>query len=293
MKKTIKIQRKEIRRFGVDKSITQERTATIGGYLLKSGAVGTGITFDESKKWMPGILGMESSDPKFRSEVNKYFNAIIIPVPYEGKELNITLDENGEPENLEDYLKYRFCMLHPKVAENKITSDADSYKEYYIEDQEVETAKKTTKLRSKTNATIKFAELIQDDVKLDWVGRELTTKYPKEIGSVTKFTSLPKEEKELRVSEVFEKDSEFFMSVVSDKDLEFKAQIVSLVESQVIQKVGNEYVYGSEPLGNLDATIAYMKNPNNSENYTIMLTKLNSLGVGFKQKEKVKVEKTK
>jgi hypothetical protein len=291
--KTIKIQRKEVRRHGVHISLTQERSATIGSYLLKSGAVGTGITFEQSKRWMPGILGMESTDPKFRSEVNKYFNNIMIPVPFEGKELNITLDESGEPENLEDYLKYLFVKGHPKTAESKAVADTDQYKEYYIEDQALELTKKTKKLRSKTDATIKFAELISDEVKLDWVARELTTKYPKELGSITMLTSLPKEEKELKVSEVFEKDPQYFMDVVSDPDLLFKAQIASMVESQVVQKVGNEYVYGSEPLGDLNAAIAYMKNPNNSEAYTIMLAKLNSMGVGFKHKEKVVKEKSK
>jgi hypothetical protein len=291
--KTIKIQRKEVRRHGVHISLTQERSATIGGFLLKSGAVGTGITFEEMKKWMPGILGVESSDPKFRQEVNKYFNNIMITVPYEGKELNITVDESGEPEVLEDYLRYKFCLQHPKVADSKVSADVDQYKEYYIEDQALELTKRTTKLKSKTNATIKFAELINDEVKLDWVLRELTTKYPKELGSITRLTSLGKDEKELKVAEIFEKDPEYFMSVVSDQDLLFKAQIASMVESQVIQKVGNEYVYGSEPLGDLNASIAYLKNPNNSEAYVIMLAKLNNMGIGFKQKETKKVEKSK
>jgi len=210
----------------------------------------------------------------------------MIPVPYEGKELNITLDENDEPENLEDYLKYLFIKVHPKVAESKTVADMDQFKEYYIEDQALELSKKTKKLKSKTNATIKFAELISDEVKLDWVARQLTTKYAKELGSITVLTNLKSDEKELKVAEIFEKDPEYFMEVVSDPDLIFKAQIASMVESQILQKIGNEYVYGSEPLGNVEATIAYMKNPNNSEAYTIMLAKLNSMGVGFKQKEK-------
>lgn len=284
--KTIKIQRKEVRRYGVHISLTQERSATIGSFLLRSGAIGTGITFEQSKKWMPGILGLEATDPRFRAEVNKYFNNIMIPVPYEGKELNITLDENDEPENLEDYLKYLFVKIHPKVAESKTVADMDQYKEYYIEDQALELSKKTKKLKSKTNATIKFAELISDEVKLDWVARQLTTKYSKELGSITVLTNLKPDEKELKVAEIFEKDPEYFMEVVSDPDLIYKAQIASMVESQILQKIGNEYVYGSEPLGNIEAAIAYMKNPNNSEAYTIMLAKLNSMGVGFKQKEK-------
>jgi hypothetical protein len=289
--KTIKIQRKEVRRYGVHISLTQERSATIGSFLLKSGAVGTGLTFEESKKWMPGIIGMEATDPKFRAEVNKYFNNIMIPVPYEGKELNITLDESGEPENLEDYLKYLFIKVHPKVAESKTVADMDQYKEYYIEDQALELTKKTKKLKSKTDATIKFAELISDEVKLDWVARELTNKYAKDLGSITVLTNLKLDEKSLKVAEIFEKDPEYFMSVVSDPDLSYKAQIASMVESQIFQKIGNEYVYGSEPLGNIDGAIAYMKNPNNSEAYTIMLAKLNSMGVGFKQP--AKKEKTK
>ena len=289
--KTIKIQRKEIRRYGVHQSLTQERSATIGGYLLKGGAVGTGLTFEETKKWMPAIVGTEASDPKFRAEVNKYFNNIMIPIPFEGKTLNITLDEQGEPENLEDYLKYKFILGHPKVAATKVEGETDSYKEYYIEDEQLELSKKTKMLKSKTNATIRFVEVIEDEVRLDWVLRQLTTKYPKELGSITVLTSLKPEEKKLKAGEILDKDPDFFMAVADDEDLQFKAQIASMVESQVIQKVGNEYVYGSEPLGNLEAAIAYLKNPNNSENYAIMLAKLSNFGVGMKEKQTVTVKK--
>jgi len=288
----IKIQRKEIRRFGVHVSLTQERSATIGSHLTKTGATGTGLTFEETKKWMPSIIGVEHTDPKFRTEVNKHYNNMLISIPYEGRELNVTLDESGEPENLDDYLKYLYVKSHPDVAESKTVADAIQNIKYYIEDQALELVKKTTKLRTKTNATIKFAELVNDEIKLDWVARELTTKYSKELGSITVLTALPKEEKELKIAEIFDKDPEYFTKVVADPDLLYKAQIASMVESQIVQKVGNEYIYGSEPLGNLDATIAYMKNPNNSENYTIMLAKLSNLGVGFKHKEsKPKLEK--
>jgi hypothetical protein len=288
--KTIKIQRKEVRRHGVDASLTYERLATIGGYLLKSGAVGMGLTFEETKKWMPAIIGVEVTDPKFRSEVNKYFNNMMIPIPYIGKELNVSIDEEtGLPENIDDYLKYKFILGHPKVAANKVLSDSDQAKEYYIEDLAAELIKKSDKLKTKTNASIKFAELLSDEVKLDWVGRELSTKYPKEIGSITVFTALKKDEKALKVSEIFEKDPQYFVTTLDDADLSYKAQVASMVESGIVQKVGNEYVYGSEPLGNLDATIAFMKNPNNSEAYAIMMAKLNNMGIGFKTKE-VKVK---
>ena len=194
MEKKIKIHRKEVRRHGVHLSLTQERTATLGSYLTRSGSVGTGLTFDEVKKWMPSIIGVEPTDPKFRLEVEKYFNNIAIPIPYEGKLLNIGFDEElNEPYDLMDYIKYKFAMSHPLVAENKITSDSTQTKMYYIEDEQLELDNRSKKLMTKTKAVLEFAKLLEDEVKQDWVLRRLTVEMP-ELGSVTSLSNLKKQE---------------------------------------------------------------------------------------------------
>jgi hypothetical protein len=291
MEKKIKIQRKEIRRHGVHLSLTQERTATIGSYLNRSGSVGTGLTFEEIKKWMPSIIGVEPTDPKFRLEVEKYFNNITIPIPYEGKILNIGFDEElNEPYDLMDYIRYKFILTHPLVAENKVVSESMQTKMYYIEDEQLELDKKSAKLMSKTKAILEFAKLLEDEVKQDWVLRRLTMEMP-ELGSVTSITNLKKQEKDLKMEEAYEKKPNLLLEIVSDPDLEYKAQIASFVEAKVIQKVGNNYIYGSEPLGELNQTIAYLKSPNNSESYAIMLAKLKQLDLGMKTKEVKKVTK--
>lgn len=283
MTKKIKIQRKEVRRYGVHLTLMQDRVATIGSYLTKTGAVGTGLTFDEIKKVMPGVIAMEPTDSKFRSEVDKYFNNMMIPVPYEGRELEIGIDEETQlPINIVDWLRYKFILGHPNVSLSKKEAETSQTKTYYLEDEEADSEKQSQDIIFETKATIEFAKLIEDVVKFDWVLRELSYKYP-EIGSISKLTSLSKDKKNIALSLAMKKSYKNFLDIVNDEDIKYKAEIASFVEAKIVDKVGNQFIYGSEPIGELNHFIAYLKNPNNSETYATMLAKLRNLDLGLKE----------
>lgn len=283
MTKTIKIHRKEVRRYGVHPTLMQDRVATVGSYLTKTGAVGTGLSFEEIKRIMPGVIAMEPTDPKFRSEVDKYFNNMMIPIPYEGRQLEIGLDEETNlPINIVDWLRYKFVQNHPQVSTNKKDADASQTKIYYLEDEEADSERMSENIIYKTKATIEFAKLVEDKVKFDWVLRELSFKYP-EIGSISKVISLKPNDKNIILNKAMEKDYKKFLEIVNDDDIKYKAEIASFIDAKIVDKVGNQFVYGSEPLGELDHFIAYLKNPNNSETYATMLAKLRNLDLGLKE----------
>lgn len=283
MTKKIKIQRKEVRRYGVHLTLMQDRVATIGSYLTKTGAVGTGLTFDEIKKFMPGVIAMEPTDPKFRLETDKYFNNMMIPVPYEGRELEIGFDEEtGLPIDIIDYLRYRFIQNHPQVAKDKKEAESSQTKVYYLEDEQADSERQSEGIVFETKAAIEFAKLVDDKVKFDWVLRELSVRYP-EIGSISKLVSLTPDKKNIALNVAMKKDYKRFLEIVNDEDIKYKAEIASFVDAKIVSKVGNEYVYGSEPLGELNHFIAYLKNPNNSETYATLLAKLRNLDLGLKE----------
>jgi len=226
---------------------------------------------------------MEPTDPKFRSEVDKYFNNMMIPVPYEGRELEISIDEETQlPVNIVDWLRWKFILGHPNVSLSKREAESNQTKTYYLEDEEADSEKQSQDIISETKATIEFAKLIEDVVKFDWVLRELSYKYP-EIGSISKLTSLSKDKKNIALSLAMKKSYKNFLDIVNDEDIKYKAEIASFVEAKIVDKVGNQFIYGSEPIGELNHFIAYLKNPNNSETYATLLAKLRNLDLGLKE----------
>lgn len=290
MTKKIKIQRKEVRRYGVHLTLMQDRVATIGSYLTKTGAVGTGLSFEEIKRIMPGVIAMEPTDSKFRSEVDKYFNNMMIPIPYEGRELDLSTDEDGVPVNIVDWLRYKFVLGHPQVAKDKKEADVSQTKIYYLEDDDANSEVQSENILLEAKAGIEFAKIVEDKVKFDWVIRELCSKYP-ELGSISKILSLTPDKKIIALNTGMKKNFKTFLEIITDEDLKYKAEIASFVDAKIVDKVGNEYIYGSEPFGNLDHFIAFLKNPNNSETYATLLAKLRNLDLGLKEYVKEKPAK--
>jgi hypothetical protein len=282
MTKTIKIQRKEVRRYGVHPTLMQDRVATIGSYLTKTGSVGTGLSFEEVKRIMPGVIATEPNDPKFRSEVDKYFNNMMIPIPYEGRELEIGIDtDTSLPVNIVDWLRYKFVLNHPQVALSKKDADSSQTKVYYLEDDQADSERQSESIIYETKAAIEFAKLVEDKVKFDWVLRELSFRYP-EIGSISKLISLTSDKKNIALNLAMKKNYKTFLDIVNDEDIKYKAEIASLIDAKIVDRVGNQFIYGSEPIGELNHFIAYLKNPNNSETYATMLAKLRNLDLGLK-----------
>lgn len=287
----IKIQRKEYKRHGFAKQLASESVSIIGSYMTKTGQSGCGLTLEEKKKWMPLILAIDNKDIAFLKEVNKYFDTLSINVPYEGINLEDKLDETGEPINLEEYIKYRFIMGHPYVAKDQHAAESDEKKLFYIEDAEAELQVKSKKIGRSTKAYIELGKLIENEIKTDWILRALSVKHTS-IGSIDKIASMKKQEKEIILDEIIKKDPEFFIELTLDDTLEYKAEIASMVEAGVLQRVGNDYINGTQNLGNINATIAFFKNPNESEKVIILKAKLKQYGKELKREEKVKKNKS-
>jgi len=290
----IKIQRKEYKRHGFAKQLASESVAIIGSYMTQTGQSGCGLSLEEKKKWMPLILAIDSKDIAFLKEVNKYFDTMSINVPYEGVSLDETIGEDGEPNNVEEFIKYRFIMGHPYVAKDPQAAEADEKKLFYIENAEAELQAKSKKIGKSTKAYIELGKLIENEVKIDWILRALSVKHTS-IGSIDKIASMKKAEKEVALEEIVKKDPDFFITLTSDDTLEYRAEVASMVEAGIFQRVGNDYINGTENLGDINAVIAFFKNPNESEKVVILKAKLKQFGKELKReaKEEIKSKKIK
>lgn len=277
MSRKIKLKRKEITRWGLQKELRDEKICNLGGYNDSNGNPARPFTYEEEDKWMPEIVGLKVTDPGFRSAVTHWYKNLTIKVKPEGVDLEIGLDAGGNPFNMEDYLKYKFALGHPWMAKTKEECMGAEHLQFYFEDPEAENISKGAKLEVTAKAYVEFAKLDEDEDKMDWVIRTVLSKFP-ELGALSTLTKLDTAKKKLKIAEVIQKDPEYFLEVMSDKDLIYKAEIASMVEAGVLNKEGNKYLNGTENLGSLEGTIAWMKDGNNSADYAVLKARLDQFG---------------
>jgi len=288
----IKLKRKEIARFGLPPELKQEKICNLGGYNDSNGNPSRPFTYEEEDKWMSEIVGLKVTDPGFRGSVTHWYKNLTIKIKPEGVDLEIGLDSAGNPVSIEDYLKYQFAKQHPWTAKSKEECMGAEHLQFYFEDPEAENISKGAKLEVTSKAYVEFAKLDEDEDKMDWVLRTMLSKFP-ELGSLSELTKLNIDKKKLKIAEVIQKDPTYFLEVMNDKDLIYKAEIASMVEAGVLLKEGNKYLNGTENLGSLDGTIAWMKDGNNSQDYAILKARLDQFGSPLTVKTtKVKKEKT-
>ena len=223
-----------------------------------------GVEGEEAKKLLNGMLDVGPDHVEWPKHVKKFWAELMIKVPFEGIELEVGLDESGIPYNLDHYLKYRFCLKHPYVADNK--HNAKGKQRFYFVDAERDILKKNQTVQLRKDADKEFIKVSSDEKKMDWLLRVLSKQNP---------TKLTREQKENALYDIKDKDPAKFFKVAIDKDLELKAEIESMIEAGVLRKIGNQVIYIDEVLGeDMKDTIVYLKNKKNSGTLTILRAKL-------------------
>lgn len=290
MNKKVRIMRKEIKRWGWNDTLSHERMVTLSSFPDKSGNVFRPLSYKEEDMWMPEILSVEAKDLGFRKAVTNYYKEMRKRIQFEGAEIEIGLDDAGNPYNLEDFLFYRLCLGHPNTGKNKDEVYSNRFLDFYIEDKDAEDEKSAGILEIETKAMVEFAKMVEDESRVDLVLRNIIIKYP-EAGSLTELLALKPNKKQLKIGELIKKDPNYFLAIVNDKDITYKAEIVSMVEAGILVKEGNRYLNGSSNLGDLNGTIAFFKDANNSLEYVTLQARLSEFGTPIKEYPKKQVKK--
>lgn len=228
-----------------------EAKRRIGSVYLKGGDILKGLTIAEQKKWLPEILGISPTEAGWAKQVRSYFANLTIEVPQEGVSLNISLDEEGNPINVTDYIKYRFALDHPHVSEDENSSRG----RYFISDPTKEEAAAVADTRLRKDA-YKQLILLSDDndraiLVLKAAGVRTGDMTPQQI--------------ELELEDMLEDDPKEFIRICTDKDLDTVALIWDCVECGVLRKSGNTFLFGDEVLGDdMEQAIRFLKAKKNS-----------------------------
>lgn len=228
-----------------------EAKRRIGSVFLKGGDILKGLTITEQKKWLPEVLGISPTEAGWNKEVKRFYANLTIDVPQVGVELNIAVDEEGNPINVMDYIKFKFVSAHPHVSDVEKSTKG----RYYISDPMKEKASKTASTRLRKDA-YKQLILLTDDA-------ERSVLVLKAFGTRTQ--GMDSAAVELALEDKLDQNPNEFIRVCTDKNLETVALIWDCVEAGVLRKSGNMFLFGDEVLGDdMEQAIRFLGMKKNS-----------------------------
>lgn len=172
----------------------------------------------------------------------------------------------GNPINVEDYIKYRHCLLYKDVCKDPIFINSDiSYRFYFKDDaRELEQARK--RRIEANNAKRNYLLALADDELF----RAVYIQYCVAVGQPV-LTSILKEkfEQEIELDKYSSDEPAKFNKMFNDKDLKIKAFIETLISrGEFIRASDNQNI--STPAGdfigaNMKEAVLWYKNPENAK----------------------------
>lgn len=255
--------------------------------ITSSGIPLKGISIEEEEKLLPSIVGLPASHVEFANKVNNWYNNLSKPVDKNGIKLNIAVSEKtGMPEVPIDFLLYKRALVDRLVAKSKTEMMQDQRYSFFINDENEELSKKLDILKEKENAQREYFKVKDSETLTDAL---LQVFAQSEGHKTTKYTSLPVDEKTLVLDRMLTSMPKVFLEMATDKDLEIRAEILAMVDYQVLTRVGNKFINGTEPIGDsLEEVIAYFKSAKNQTEYIKFKAKMDNLGYKTIKTKKVK-----
>jgi hypothetical protein len=181
----------------------------------------------------------------------------------------------GRPENLEEYLIYRHCLLYRDVAKDMVLINSDNSLRFYIKDENKEAAKRKKLTEERVRAMRNFVEVGASDSKFNsvfvsviiYLGRQLATELLKSD-----------DEKKAIVIQFVNEHPDKFNKIVNDKNVTIKAFIETLIaRGELVRSEFNQQISTADGTfigSNMNEAIAYFNNPNNKDVRTAYENKL-------------------
>lgn len=227
------------------------------------------LRVDGTEELVADLIGARTTDQNFSKLFNEWWADLRIDIPMEGYTLNIAKNESGKPLKIRDYLIYEWAKIHKLVAQTRAEMETNPFKQFYIYNPEVETGFVNKAVVMKRKAYALFATISDDDHKMNHIIRLLSNTDPRNMNKL---------QKENFISELIENDSQKFLVIAQDKHLETKSEIEELVSANVVSKIGNQYYYIEEKLGeNIEEAVLYWNDKKNSQRVLEMKAKLKEI----------------
>lgn len=184
----------------------------------------------------------------------------------------------GHPNNVEDYLIYRHCLLYNDVAKDIAFVNSDANIRFYFKDDQKE-AEKLRKFRNEvTKAKTNYVSCLSDDELFDAV----YIQYCNYLG-LPIFASMAENriDKEIKLDKFSTDEPVKFNNFCSDKDVKTKALIEKLISrGELVRLAYNQNITtpSGEIIGaNIKEAVAWFNNPDNTSVVTAYMTKLKQM----------------
>lgn len=249
----------------------------IGSYFAKGSArVATGLTPMEEDLLMPYILNIPSTDREFRMKVNDHYIIIDKKIPGKvGLELEIGLEvSNTEPMsatnlpiNIDNYLTYRWALMHPWVAPSEADGKGNQLKQYYIFNPG-EVSKVNINVNEQRDKALGYYLSIKDN-------KRTVTMYLTLLGVRT--DQLRTGEEVLKLRELVDKNPEAFLKLFDDRDKEIKYAIEDMINNQILERVNGAILVKEDGtlLGrDMKEAILFITDSKNTKLYNVLKSRL-------------------
>lgn len=181
----------------------------------------------------------------------------------------------GHPENLEEYLLYRHCLLYNDVAKDPALINSDPSIRFYIKDEAKEAEKQRKLTKERAAAMKNFVELDGTDKKFDAVFIAISLYRGDNLAdAMLKDRSI----KSTIIMDFVNTNPDKFNKFVNDKYIMMRAFIEmlilrgELVRSTISQQISTPD--GTFIASNMNDAIAWFENPNNAGERTKYENKL-------------------
>lgn len=267
--KEVLLRRKEIKNSHLPVLVRNEAVNVLGSALGEGGSPLRGLTTEEEAKYLPSILGTNKNDPQYQKKINEFWADMRIKVGPGGVPLKVGLDSNGEPINLMDWIKYRWILKHPLVADSELGLRRNESKKFFVFDPQVESNRQNAKVNIRKKAYVEFAKISgenRNQMKLTRLVRLLTDSNADAYSAI---------DLENILDGIIATNPDKFLALCLDKDMDIKSAVHNLVERSVLNKVGSTYLYLDQVIGHsLEEVVLFIKKTENAPLVSEMKAKL-------------------
>jgi|AntRauTorckE6833_2_1112554.scaffolds.fasta_scaffold00170_8 nitrogen regulatory protein PII-like uncharacterized protein len=270
-----------IRNTHLPKSVQEDQEMRIGSQF-EDGAVMRPINHEEEVKYLYPYLDIREEDRDARTKTKRFWQDLVLKVPFHGVLLEVGKDANGNLKNSIDWFRYKLATKHIDVANSKKDADNKYHVRFYIHDVKASQTEENTKVQLEIDAYKELAMISDKEEQLEYVLRTL---------GETMVDKMSHQKRQNVASRLLKKDPEKFLKVVRDKNLEFKSMISELVEYNIVENIAGTYMYKGDPIAESESEMVnFLKSQKNSKRLHEFKAQLRELNP---QKHKAKAAKAK
>jgi len=253
--KKIYIRRKEVASH-LPKEIRAEAVVKLSSVFVNRQPLRGFSDTDLEVKYLSTLLDVGPEDREWSRYVRRFWAELRIPIGFAGMELEVGKDQEGEPLNLMDFIKYNFAKRHPLVADSIEEMQKSSLMRFYIQDPNKDDKTKNNAVQVAKRADREFIKASDDNVRMKNILRVISN---------VKVDTLDSEQIENMLFDLKQKSPAKFLKFATDENLDVRAEISSFIESGVLHQIGNAIVNVDETLGeDMDDAIRVLKSPKRS-----------------------------